>query len=96
MRMQQENADPLAEVDIEDDSAATREALEKLTRLSDKKQMANFLSFGKWGLNEADIERLQKDDEMRQRVSIVNCFLGGFQRKKKAHCTFFHLKKYLK
>ena len=68
MRMQ-EMADPLAEVDIEDDSTATKEKLEKLTRLADPGQLSNYLSFGKWDLGMSDIERLQKDDQMRQRVS---------------------------
>ncbi len=69
MRMQQEVADPLARIDVEDDSAATREALEKMTRLWDTTQMANYLSYGKWDLDPPAIERLQKDEEMKQRVS---------------------------
>lgn len=68
--MQQEDADPLTVADFEDDSAATRVKLEKLTRLSDPREMSNFLSYGKWGLTDADIERIQKDDEMKQRVSM--------------------------
>ena len=70
MRMQQEDADPLAKVDAEDDSAATKATLEALTRLSDEKELERFLSFGKWGLSDEDIIRLQKDEEMKQRVSI--------------------------
>ena len=69
MRMQQENADPLAQVDVEDDSQAHKETLEKFTRLSDITQMENFLSYGKWDLTDRDIERIKKDDEMKQRVS---------------------------
>ena len=72
--MQQDSADPLAKIDIEDESAATKETLEKLTRLSDMTQMKNFLSYGKWDLTEKDVERLKKDEEMKQRVSISNLF----------------------
>lgn len=70
MRMQQEDADPLAKVDEEDDSAATKQTLEALTRLEDEGELERFLSFGKWGLTPEDIVRLQKDEEMKQRVSI--------------------------
>ena len=69
--MQQEDADPLGEVDPEDDSAATKQTLESLTRLSDEKELDNFLSYGKWGLSDDDIIRLKKDEEMNQRVSTV-------------------------
>ncbi|CAM6054122.1 unnamed protein product [Sphagnum tenellum] len=48
MRMQQDSADPLSKIDQEDDTVATKDMLEKLTRLSDMKQMQNFLSYGKW------------------------------------------------
>ena len=48
--------------------AATKEAMKRLTRLSDPIQMANFLSYGQWDLKQKDIERLQKDQEMKQRV----------------------------
>ena len=71
MKMQQTMADPLMDVDLEDDSAETKEREESLRRLSEPAQMENFLSYGKWDLSKNDIERLQKDDEMRQRVSIV-------------------------
>ena len=70
--MQQEQADPLEHITEEDDSAETKMRLEKMTRLTDGKQMENYLSYGKWDLDEGDIERLQKDDEMRQRVSIFD------------------------
>jgi hypothetical protein len=74
MKMQRTQADPLASTSEEDDSAETKEKLEQLTKLDDKEQMENFLSYGKWDLKEKDIERLQKDDEMRQRVSIESVF----------------------
>ena len=44
---------------------------EKLTRLSDMNQMENFLTYGKWDLSDADVERLKKDEEMKQRVRIL-------------------------
>ncbi len=69
--MQQEDADPLAAIDAEDDSAATKETMEALTRLSDETQLERFLSYGKWGLTDEDIVRLKKDEEMKQRVSIT-------------------------
>ena len=83
MKFQKTLADPLAQVSEEDDSAETKENLEMLTRLREEEQLGNYLSYGKWDLKEKDIERLQKDDEMRQRVSIEsltytfhnNCFL---------------------
>ena len=76
MRMQQLLADSLAEIDEEDDSAATREKLEKLTWVAEKKQLANYLSYGKWGLTPSAIERLKKDDEMR-RDSLANEIENG-------------------
>ena len=71
MRMQQEDADPLANVDPEDDSAATKQTLEGLTKLESEKELERFLSYGKWGLSDDDIVRLHKDEEMKQRVSII-------------------------
>ena len=68
--MQQTQADPLALVGDEDDSAETKEKLEMVRRLTETEQMENYLSYGKWDLKANDIERLQKDDEMKQRVSI--------------------------
>jgi hypothetical protein len=43
-------------------------ALEKLTRLHNKSQMENFLTYGKWDLTDADIEKLNKDEERKERV----------------------------
>ena len=76
--MQQTMADPLAEVGDEDDSAETKEKTEMLRRLTEPEQMENYLSYGKWDLRENDIERLQKDDEMKQRVSIAYFHLTTF------------------
>ena len=72
--MQQEDADPLAKVDAEDDSSATKQTLEALSRLTDEKELERYLSFGKWGLSDDDIVRLQKDEEMKQRVSFLYYF----------------------
>ena len=69
--MQQEAADPLKKVDPGDDSAATKQTLEGITKLADEKELERYLSFGKWGLSDEDIVRLQKDEEMKQRVSIL-------------------------
>lgn len=82
MRMQQEDADPLAKVDEEDDSAATKQTLEALTRLEDEGELERFLSFGKWGLTPEDIVRLQKDEEMKQRVSIILQYILILERQK--------------
>ena len=78
MKMQQTQADPLALTSEEDDSAETKDKLEMLRRLSEPEQMENYLSYGKWDLKEGDIERLQKDDEMRQRVSIHSLLLTNY------------------
>ena len=69
--MQQEQADPLELITEEDDSQDTKEKLEMMTRLADEEQMGNYLSYGKWDLTPKDIARLEKDDEMKQRVSIT-------------------------
>ena len=53
-----------------DDSQAETDRNEAFTRLSDYAQLENFLTYGKWDLNEADIERIKKDEEMKQRVSL--------------------------
>ena len=52
------------------DGGAQHQQLEDMTRLTDKAQMANFLTYGKWDLNDASIEKLIKDDERKERVSI--------------------------
>ena len=70
MAMQQEVADPLAEVDAEDDSAATKKNMEDLTLLNNEDELERYLTYGKWGLSDDDIIRLNKDEEMEQRVSI--------------------------
>ena len=70
MKMQQTMADPLLLIADDEDSSDTKAKKQMLTRLTEPEQMENYLSYGKWDLDGNDIERLQKDDEMRQRVSI--------------------------
>ncbi len=81
MRMQQENADVLTGVDSEDDSTEVSQIMEKLTKLAYYQQMDNYLSYGRWDLDQEDIERIRKDEEAKQRVSrlrtvgrVHNCF----------------------
>lgn len=38
-------------------------------RLTDQDELNNYLTYGKWDLDEKQIERLHKDEEMKQRVS---------------------------
>ena len=45
--------------------------MEALTKLSDEKELERYLSYGKWGLSDDDIVRLNKDEEMKQRVSFL-------------------------
>ena len=45
--------------------------MEALTKLSDEKELERYLSYGKWGLSDDDIVRLNKDEEMKQRVSLL-------------------------
>ncbi len=59
-------------------------ALEKLTRLHDKTQMENFLTYGKWDLTDADIEKLNKDEERKERVGLL--FMVTFFQKKAEIC----------
>ena len=92
--MQRLVADPLALVSEEDDSAETKEKLEMLTRLDEEDQLENYLSYGKWDLKDNDIERLQKDDEMRQRVSIeslIYTFHNFFNKKKQYKMAYLLL-----
>ncbi len=79
--MQQENADVLTGVDSEDDSTEVSQIMEKLTKLAYYQQMDNYLSYGRWDLDQEDIERIRKDEEAKQRVSrlrtvgrVHNCF----------------------
>ena len=57
------------------EGGANMQVMEDMTRLTDKQQMSNFLTWGKWDLTDASIEKLMKDEERKERVSIflVRC-----------------------
>ena len=63
------------------DGGAQHQQMEDMTRLTDKEQMENFLTYGKWDLNDASIEKLIKDDERKERVSTF-IFIDTFLIKK--------------
>ena len=52
-----------------EDGGVNIQAMEDMTRLTDKQQMANFLTWGKWDLDTSSIEKLVKDEERKERVS---------------------------
>lgn len=52
------------------DGGVNIQVMEDMTRLTDKQQMANFLTWGKWDLDDSAIEKLVKDEERKERVSI--------------------------
>ena len=67
------------------DGGAQHQQMEDMTRLTDKEQMENFLTYGKWDLNDASIEKLIKDDERKERVStfiFIDIFFIKKERKK--------------
>ena len=67
------------------DGGAQHQQMEDMTRLTDKEQMENFLTYGKWDLNDASIEKLIKDDERKERVStfiFIDIFLSKRKKKK--------------
>ena len=47
------------------------QVMEDMTRLTDKQQMANFLTWGKWDLDNSAIEKLVKDEERKERVGSI-------------------------
>ena len=53
----------------EDNEGAGAAQMEAMTRLTDRAQMANFLTYGKWNLDDELIEKLKKDEERKERVS---------------------------
>ena len=59
----------------EGDAGPNIQVMEDMTRLTDKQQMANFLTWGKWDLDDSAIEKLVKDEERKERVSCF-CNLG--------------------
>jgi hypothetical protein len=55
--------------DGEDGDNAGAPQMEAMTRLTEPEQMANFLTYGKWDLDDELIEKLIKDEERKERVS---------------------------
>ena len=55
--------------DDDGNDGAGAAAMEAMTRLTDPTQMANFLTYGKWNLDQKKIEKLNKDEERKERVS---------------------------
>ena len=55
----------------DDNEGAGAAQMEAMTRLTDRAQMANFLTYGKWNLDDELIEKLKKDEERKERVSLV-------------------------
>ena len=53
----------------EGEGGTNPQVMEDMTRLTDKQQMANFLTWGKWDLDNSAIEKLVKDEERKERVS---------------------------
>ncbi len=53
----------------DDNEGAGAAQMEAMTRLTDRKQMENFLTYGKWNLDDELIEKLKKDEERKERVS---------------------------
>merc|ERR1719225_2091093 len=51
-----------------EDGGVNIQAMEDMTRLTDKQQMANFLTWGKWDLDTSSIEKLVKDEERKERL----------------------------
>ena len=64
------------------DGGAQHQQMEDMTRLTDKEQMENFLTYGKWDLNDASIEKLIKDDERKERVSTFIFIHSFFQKER--------------
>ena len=58
---------------------ATKELLEMNVRLTDQDELNNYLTYGKWDLDEKQIERLKKDEEMKQRVREGDDEMGRHQ-----------------
>ena len=54
----------------DDNEGAGAAQMEAMTRLTDRAQMANFLTYGKWNLDDELIEKLKKDEERKERVSL--------------------------
>jgi len=52
----------------DDNEGAGAAQMEAMTRLTDRAQMANFLTYGKWNLDDELIEKLKKDEERKERL----------------------------
>ena len=65
------------------DGGVNIQVMEDMTRLTDKQQMANFLTWGKWDLDDSAIEKLVKDEERKERVSIFDWFWKQLPKKLK-------------
>ena len=94
----------------DDNEGAGAAQMEAMTRLTDRAQMANFLTYGKWNLDDELIEKLKKDEERKERVSLVQLgreiwevsssenesFVGkAILKKKRAKRTDFQGKEFL-
>ena len=71
----------------DDNEGAGAAQMEAMTRLTDRAQMANFLTYGKWNLDDELIEKLKKDEERKERVSgskkeaaLARCKMQGIVR----------------
>ena len=49
--------------------------MEDMTRLTDKQQMANFLTWGKWDLDDSAIEKLVKDEAWTRVTVGASCLI---------------------
>ena len=58
----------------EGEGGTNHQVMEDMTRLTDKQQMANFLTWGKWDLDNSAIEKLVKDEERKERVGTSYIF----------------------
>ena len=61
----------------EGEGGTNPQVMEDMTRLTDKQQMANFLTWGKWDLDNSAIEKLVKDEERKERVGIADISINA-------------------
>lgn len=66
--------DAFKQTDDDGDSGIQNVAFEGLTRLNDDNEVANFLTYGKWNLKDADIEHLMLEEERKERVGGLKMF----------------------
>lgn len=72
------NEDQNNNVETEDESGVGKELKEKMTFLTDANRLENFLSYSKLDLNAREIERIKKDEQIKQRVSDEILLLSIF------------------